>query len=107
MPDEYFRKVGYEPLEDYTLCAQGTSVVTGKIRTDALGQRVRERFNEELTYEPEKLSTTSSKRLRLNKNLGYDQKSTTSSGFRVRSIHASSRARAMSQASGSRKAPMQ
>ena len=34
-PQEYFKRVGYEPSE-------AASVVT----TDALGQRVRERFNE-------------------------------------------------------------
>jgi len=72
LPDEYFKKVGYQALpEDYSLCAQGNGIVTGQIRTDALGQRVRERFNEELTYE-EKVSTTSSKRLRLNKKLVHE-----------------------------------
>ena len=38
-PDEYFKRVGYQvPVE------------TSKYRVDALGQRVRERFNEDLSY---------------------------------------------------------
>lgn len=48
-PEEYFKRVGYQPLhEQYS---NSSAVVTAKIRTDALGQRVRERFNEELNYD--------------------------------------------------------
>ena len=39
-PDEYYKRVGYEMSQ--------TS--SQKHRTDALGQRVRERFNEEISY---------------------------------------------------------
>ena len=38
-PQEYFKRVGYQPSES-------DSVVT----RDALGQRVRERFNEQIDY---------------------------------------------------------
>jgi hypothetical protein len=38
-PDEYYKRVGYQMTE-----------TTSKHRVDALGQRVRERFNEELSY---------------------------------------------------------
>lgn len=41
-PKDYYRRVGYQPSE--------ASVVSGKSRTDALGQRVRQRFNEEIDY---------------------------------------------------------
>lgn len=106
LPDEYFKKVGYQGLpQDISICAQGNGIVTGQIRTDALGQQVRARFNEELTYD-EKVSTTSSRRLRLNKKLVHeipDQRSNASSVFRVRSIQASSHARALSHISGASK----
>lgn len=39
-PDDYYKRVGYNLPNDST----------SKQRTDALGQRVRERFNEELSY---------------------------------------------------------
>lgn len=60
IPEQYFERVGYQGLpEDYALCAQGKhGVVTGKIRVDALGQRVRERFNEDLQYD-DKVSASS------------------------------------------------
>ncbi len=41
-PKEYFRRVGYQQSE--------ASVVSSKSRTDALGQRVRQRFNEEIDF---------------------------------------------------------
>jgi hypothetical protein len=41
-PKEYYNRVGYQQSE--------ASVVSGKSRTDALGQRVRQRFNEEIDY---------------------------------------------------------
>ena len=41
-PTEYFKRVGYQQSE--------ASQVSGKSRTDALGQRVRQRFNEEIDY---------------------------------------------------------
>lgn len=39
-PDEYYKRVGYKMSE----------TASSKHRVDALGQRVRERFNEELSY---------------------------------------------------------
>lgn len=38
-PDDYYKRVGYQMSE-----------TSSKHRVDALGQRVRERFNEELSY---------------------------------------------------------
>ncbi len=41
-PTDYFKRVGYQQSE--------ASAFSGKSRTDALGQRVRQRFNEEIDY---------------------------------------------------------
>lgn len=43
-PSDYYERVGYQKSE------ATESVVTGRSRTDALGQRVRQRFNEAVDY---------------------------------------------------------
>ena len=42
-PEKYFNRVGYQKSE-----------ASSHARVDALGQRVRDRFNEEITIEPPK-----------------------------------------------------
>ncbi len=77
IPTEYFQHVGYE------IPKQENSTVTSKTRTDSLGQRVRDRFNEDLAYKD-----PAPKQLKLTTKILSDQKSQTSS-IRMRSTHSS------------------
>lgn len=53
-PEQYFNRVGYQRSSTSSVPDQTRSQVSrGSRRVDALGQRVRERFNEELEYPAE------------------------------------------------------
>jgi len=56
-PDQYFNRVGYKQGQQGGLpvdqVSQRSTASRGSRRVDALGQRVRERFNEELAYPAE------------------------------------------------------
>lgn len=64
-PEQYFNRVGYQRSSTSSVPDQARSQASrGSRRVDALGQRVRERFNEELEYPAEEKKTPA----RLTKN---------------------------------------
>lgn len=81
IPTEYFKHVGY----DIQASEKSKRSVTAAQRLDALGQRVRDRFNEDLAY-----TEPAPKQIKLTPKILSEQKSQTSS-IRVRQIHSSTK----------------